>query len=113
MRAFIGFGQDLMQALIDGRANIGVMYTPEARPGLTVELLLEERLVMVSTREKAPTAPDRDYVYVDWAPEFYAQHALTVDWVTCSRCAASTKLPAAVTTKKVRASSVSIVLADD
>jgi LysR family transcriptional regulator, flagellar master operon regulator len=76
VRALIGFEEDLMQALIDGRANIGVMYTPQARPGLTVELLLEERLVMVSTRENPRREPDRDYVYVDWGPEFFAQHTL-------------------------------------
>jgi len=76
VRAFIGFEEDLMQALIDGHADIGVMYTPQARPGLRVELLLEERLVMVSTRENPPAEPDRDYVYVDWGPEFFGQHAL-------------------------------------
>jgi DNA-binding transcriptional LysR family regulator len=76
VRAFIGFEADVMQALIDGRSNIGVMYTPQARPGLTVELLLEERLVMVSTRTHPPAEFQRDYVYVDWGPEFFAQHAL-------------------------------------
>ena len=76
VRAFIGFEADVMQALIDGRSNIGVMYTPQARPGLTVELLLEERLVLVSTRSSPPAELQRDYVYVDWGPEFFAQHAL-------------------------------------
>jgi hypothetical protein len=76
VRAFIGFEADVMQALIDGRSNIGVMYTPQARPGLTVELLLEERLVMVSTHANPPAELQRDYVYVDWGPEFLAQHAL-------------------------------------
>jgi hypothetical protein len=33
---------------------------------------------------------------------------LTVDCVTCIRCAAETKLPAAMTARNVRASSVSI-----
>lgn len=76
VRALIGFEGDLMEALIDGRADIGVMYTPQARPGLTIELLLEERLVMVSTRVNPPAEPDRDYVYVDWGPEFFGQHTL-------------------------------------
>jgi DNA-binding transcriptional LysR family regulator len=76
VRALVGFEEDLMQALIDGRADIGIMYTPQARPGLKVELLLEERLVMVSTRENPPVEPHRDYVYVDWGPEFFAQHTL-------------------------------------
>ena len=76
VRALIGFEEDLMQALIDGRANLGVMYTPQARPGLTVEPLLEEQLVMVSTQHDPPFDPASDYVYVDWGPEFFAQHCL-------------------------------------
>jgi DNA-binding transcriptional LysR family regulator len=76
VRALIGFEDELMDALIEGRADIGVMYTPQSRPGLTVEPLLEERLVMVSTRSEPPSEPDRDYVYVDWGPEFFARHTL-------------------------------------
>jgi len=76
VRALIGFEEDLMQDLIEGRAQIGVMYTPQSRPGLTVETLLEEQLVMASTRAKPPSEPRDDYVYVDWGPEFFAQHSL-------------------------------------
>lgn len=77
VRASIGFEADLMEGLIEGRTDIGVMYTPQARPGLTVELLFEERLVMVSSRADPPREPESDYVYVDWGPEFFAQHSLT------------------------------------
>jgi LysR family transcriptional regulator, flagellar master operon regulator len=76
VRARIGFEEDLMEDLIEGRAQIGVMYTPQSRPGLAVERLLEERLVMASTRAKPPSEPRSDYVYVDWGPEFFAQHSL-------------------------------------
>jgi DNA-binding transcriptional LysR family regulator len=76
VRASVGFEEDLMSALIDGRVSIAVMYTPQARPGLTVEPLLEERLVMVSTRANPPAEPERDYIYVDWGAEFFAQHSL-------------------------------------
>jgi DNA-binding transcriptional LysR family regulator len=76
VRASVGFEEDLMQALIDGRVSIGVMYTPQARPGLTVEPLFEERLVMVSTRADPPTEPQSEYIYVDWGAEFFAQHSL-------------------------------------
>ena len=75
VRALIGFEEDLMEALIDGRANLGVMYTPQARPGLTVEPLLEEQLVMVSTQHDPPHEPVSDYVYVDWGPEFFRRCA--------------------------------------
>jgi DNA-binding transcriptional LysR family regulator len=76
VRALVGFEEDLMQSLIDGRAHIGVMYTPQARPGLTIEQLLEEQLVMFSTRADAASEPERDYIYVDWGPEFLAHHNL-------------------------------------
>jgi LysR family transcriptional regulator, flagellar master operon regulator len=71
-----GFEEDLMETLIDGRTDIGVLYTPQSRPGLTVEPLFEERLVMVSTRDPPPSEPESDYVYVDWGPEFLAHHSL-------------------------------------
>lgn len=76
VRAWVGLEEDLMQALIDGRVSIGVMYTPQARPGLTVEPLLEERLIMVSTRAEPSIELERDYIYVDWGAEFFAQHSL-------------------------------------
>lgn len=65
---------ELMQGLIEGRIDIGVMYTPQSRPGLKVEQLFEERLVMVSTDSKSRPEPQRGYVYVDWGPEFYTRH---------------------------------------
>ena len=76
VRAEIGFEDDLMQGLVEGRIDIGVMYTPQSRPGLIVERLLEERLVMVSSEENGEARPDQGYVYVDWGPEFYAQHSV-------------------------------------
>ena len=76
LRAEVGFEEDLMQGLVEGRVNIGVMYTPQSRPGLTVERLLEERLVLVSTLEKGAAEPEAGYVYIDWGAAFYAQHSV-------------------------------------
>ena len=76
VRALVGLEEELMQSLIDGRSSIGVMYTPQARPGLTIELLLEEHLVMVSTRAESSPEPASDYIYVDWGAEFFGQHCL-------------------------------------
>lgn len=64
-----------MQGLVEGRLDIGVMYTPQSRPGLKVELLLEERLVLVSTDPHGQPEPGPGYVYIDWGPEFYAKHS--------------------------------------
>ena len=52
VRALVGLEEELMQSLIDGRCSIGVMYTPQARPGLSVELLLEEHLVWYPHEQK-------------------------------------------------------------
>lgn len=76
VRAEIGFEEDLMHGLVEGRIDIGVMYTPQSRPGLTVEQLLEERLVLVSTEENGEPHPDEGYVYIDWGAEFYAHHSV-------------------------------------
>jgi DNA-binding transcriptional LysR family regulator len=77
LRAEIGFEEDLMQRLIEGRIDIGVMYAPQSRPGLKVELLLEERLVFVSDSPTSEPKPGKGYVYVDWGPEFYAKHSVS------------------------------------
>jgi DNA-binding transcriptional LysR family regulator len=75
VRAEIGMEADLMQGLVEGRLDIGVMYTPQSRPGLTVEPLLEERLVLVSTDPAGRSEPGLGYVYIDWGSEFYAKHS--------------------------------------
>jgi len=74
IRSEIGFEEDLMRRLIEGMLDIGLMYTPSHSPGLIVEQLFDETLVLVSSRCD-DAAPAEDYIYVDWGPGFYAQHA--------------------------------------
>ena len=74
-RAESSLEPEIMQGLIEGRIDIGVMYTPQSRPGLKVEQLYDERLVMVSTSARNAPEPQAGYVYVDWGPEFYARHS--------------------------------------
>jgi len=70
----IGFEEDLMHRLIEGSLDIGLMYTPRHSPGLIVEHLFDETLVLVSSRADE-TGPGEDYIYIEWGPAFYAQHA--------------------------------------
>ena len=70
----IGFEEDLMNRLIEGSLDIGLMYTPRHSPGLIVEHLFDENLVLVSSRAN-DTGPAEDYVYIEWGPGFYTQHA--------------------------------------
>ena len=74
LRAEVGLSDGLLRQLSDGLLDIGVMYSPQARPGLVIEKLLEERLVMVSTTRRAVKDWDDDYVLVDWGPEFRQSH---------------------------------------
>jgi DNA-binding transcriptional LysR family regulator len=73
IRSEIGFEADLMPRLIEGSLDIGLMYTPSHSPGLMVEHIFDETLVLVSTRPDE-SGPGDDYIYIDWGPGFYAEH---------------------------------------
>lgn len=72
LRLEIGFEADIMQGLIEGTVDVGVMYTPTSRPGLTVEALFDETLLLV-TSDLARGWPDAGYIHIDWGPEFHAR----------------------------------------
>ncbi len=75
IRAEVGLEEELMLGLVDGHIDIAVLYTPQSRPGLKVEPLLEEQLILVGTAASADNAPMcADYVYIDWGSEFMARH---------------------------------------
>lgn len=72
LRLEIGFEEDIMQGLVQGTIDIGLMYTPENRPGLGIEYLFDEILLLVSTEADMAWQNER-YVHIDWGPEFEAQ----------------------------------------
>ncbi len=76
LRTQTGHSNILMQRLVEGTLDIGVMYKPESRPGFEVELLFEEELVLVSSETRPSRKPGKSYIYVDWGPEFQADHSL-------------------------------------
>jgi DNA-binding transcriptional LysR family regulator len=87
LRLEVGFEEAIMQDLVQGSVDIGVMYTPESRPGLAVEHLFDEALVLVTNKPERPW-PDPDYIHVDWGAEFQAQFVTRVSGVgTPSRIA--------------------------
>ncbi len=73
IRGEIGFEEDLMRRLIEGTLDIGLMYSPSHSPGLIVERLFDETLMLVSSRS-GDTQPGDDYIYVEWGPAFDIQH---------------------------------------
>jgi len=74
LRLEIGFEEDIMGGLVQDTIDIGVMYTPESRPGLAVEHLFDESLVLI-TSDRNRRWQDSSYAHVDWGPEFFAQFA--------------------------------------
>ncbi|MBF3244960.1 substrate-binding domain-containing protein, partial [Pseudomonas aeruginosa] len=69
VRVEIGQGADLLKQLEQGALDAALVYQPEYWPGLQVEQLLEEKLVMVRSVLSA-----EPYLYVDWGPDFRSQH---------------------------------------
>lgn len=76
IRAETGSNDQLMRQVIDGLLDVAILYTPQARAGLRIERLLEENLVMVSTKRGRRNFDPNQYVFVDWGPEFEANHAI-------------------------------------
>lgn len=74
LRLEIGFEESIMQGMVQGTIDIGVMYTPESRPNIAVEHLFGESLILV-TSDRDRVWRDGGYVHVDWGPEFVAQFA--------------------------------------
>ena len=69
------YSRSLMRQLADGLLDIGVMYNPRQIPGLVIEDLLEENLVLVATNQrKLSEGWVEDYVFVDWGEEFRVRH---------------------------------------
>jgi DNA-binding transcriptional LysR family regulator len=50
------------------------MYAPQHRPGLKIDFLIEEELVLVSTDPDAGVSDGAEYVHVDWGHDFGLRH---------------------------------------
>ena len=77
VRTQVGLPESLMNQVGDGVIDIAVLYAPQHRPGLKIEKVMEEKLVLVTTERRKGAKHRGDYVYVDWGPEFAAQHNLS------------------------------------
>ena len=75
LRVEADYSASQMRQLADGVLDIGVMYQPRHTPGLAIEQLLEETLVLVSTEDRDLSRGwVEDYVFVDWGDVFRTTH---------------------------------------
>jgi DNA-binding transcriptional LysR family regulator len=72
----VGLSDGLLRQVADGVLDLAVVYSPRQWPGLRVEMLTEETLVLVTTDPSTAGVSDPDYVYVDWGADFAAHHGL-------------------------------------
>lgn len=73
IRAHVDVPERLIDQVQESIVDVAVLYAPPPRAGLVAELLQEEALVAVTTDPAAGLGTD-DYVFVDWGPEFRANH---------------------------------------
>ena len=74
IRTQIDVTERLPDQVQEGIMDLAVVYAPPSRTGIVEELLLDEILVAVSTNPGADENWWEDYVFVDWGPEFRANH---------------------------------------
>jgi LysR family transcriptional regulator, flagellar master operon regulator len=73
----VGLSEGLLRQVADGTLDLAVVYAPRHWPGLKVEMLMEEKLILVTTHPAASGVLDPDYVYVDWGHDFAAHHGMS------------------------------------
>jgi DNA-binding transcriptional LysR family regulator len=74
LRVHVDVPQDLINHVATGVVDVAIMYAPPHRPGLEVDLLMEEELVLATSD---PKQKNIDYVHVDWGPDFQLHHGVS------------------------------------
>jgi DNA-binding transcriptional LysR family regulator len=74
VRAEVDAPSRLLDKVQDGSLDVAVLYSPPNRPEFVLELLAEEKLVLVTTAEDGAVRPE-DYIFVDWGEPFTTSHA--------------------------------------
>ncbi len=78
LRVNVDVPQDLVNQVAAGLVDVAIMYAPQHRPGLAIDLLMEEELVLATTAPDACYPDAADYVEVDWRPGFSLHHEMNI-----------------------------------
>lgn len=76
VRAEVGMPDRLTRFLIEGVIQAALTYTPQLRPGLKVEAVMDDELVLVASWPASCLNLDGRYIFIDWGPEFTHAHAI-------------------------------------
>jgi DNA-binding transcriptional LysR family regulator len=76
LRAHVDVPQDLINQVAAGLVDAAIIFAPQHRPGLKVDLLIEEKPVLVTTLPDGALSGNPEHVHVDWGPEFALRRSL-------------------------------------
>lgn len=84
VHAELGMTDRMTRFLVEGVVQAALMYTPQLRPGLLAEPALDDELILVASYPDATIDLGRNFVSVDWGPEFTHALALNLPHLTDS-----------------------------
>ncbi|MCX7561590.1 LysR family transcriptional regulator [Sulfitobacter sp. F26204] len=76
VHAELGMADRITRYLMEGVVQAALLYTPQLRPGLVAEPALDDELILVASYPDASLDLQKNFVTVDWGPEF--THALAI-----------------------------------
>lgn len=76
VHAELGTAGRITRFLVEGVVQAALLYTPQLRPGLILEHALDDELILVASYPGATVDLKKEFVSVDWGPEF--THALAI-----------------------------------
>ena len=82
----VGMPERITRFLVEGIVQAALLYTPQLRPGLIVEPALDDDLILVASYEGAGLGDKKEFVSVDWGPEFTHALAMALPHLTDSGC---------------------------
>ncbi len=82
LRTELGMPDRLTQLLTQGTVQVTLTYMPHLRPGLRVQKVMNDDLVMVASWPDPSLNMKGRYLFVDWGPEFVQAHSIALPGLT-------------------------------
>jgi DNA-binding transcriptional LysR family regulator len=77
LRVHVDVPQDLIAHVAAGLVDIAIVYAPRYRPGLQIDLLMEEELVLATTDLRTYREDDPRFIQIEWGPDFSIHHGVS------------------------------------
>jgi DNA-binding transcriptional LysR family regulator len=75
VRCEIGLPDALTHSLLEGLLDLAVTYSPQSRPGIKIDLIGEEELILIEADPRGDRCR-KDFIYVDWGDDFRRRHRM-------------------------------------